>query len=323
MTDPTSLRPRRPLVTLVAAAALALAPAAPALAQTDSAASSAVTAAQSKHQPALRVGGDVTTSRSYTLQELRELSTVTAKVPVGRHGERTATGASLFALVSAAAPKLPDVKNAILQPVVTVYGDRHDAVSFALGELNPSFGNRDALLVTAWNGRAVEKTAALAVPGDRGTARSISRVSRVQVSVPVLKAVPPAQAGSVTISNGGRTSTLSAAKLAKLRTTTRTVTFLSGSGQQTRVETGPLLADVLRVAGIRASANTWVSAVGSDGVAATVTLGESSSAGSTQLLSLVEDGAKLTQPRLVPDGDVRGGRYISDVVTIVVGNICR
>jgi hypothetical protein len=32
-----------------------------------------------------------------------------------------------------------------------------------------------------------------------------------------------------------------------------------------------------------------------------------------------ENGAVLAQPRLVTDGDVKGGRYVSDVVDIYVG----
>jgi hypothetical protein len=37
------------------------------------------------------------------------------------------------------------------------------------------------------------------------------------------------------------------------------------------------------------------------------------------LVSLSEDGTSLDAPRLVTDGDVRGGRYVSGVVDLVVG----
>jgi hypothetical protein len=37
------------------------------------------------------------------------------------------------------------------------------------------------------------------------------------------------------------------------------------------------------------------------------------------ILSLVEDGVSLVQPRLVTDGDVKGGRYVSDVVDLYGG----
>ena len=36
-------------------------------------------------------------------------------------------------------------------------------------------------------------------------------------------------------------------------------------------------------------------------------------------LSLNEDGTALAQPRLVTDGDVKGGRYVSGTVDIYVG----
>jgi hypothetical protein len=38
------------------------------------------------------------------------------------------------------------------------------------------------------------------------------------------------------------------------------------------------------------------------------------------LVSLSEDGQALAQPRLVVDGDVKGGRYVSGVVDLVVGH---
>jgi hypothetical protein len=37
-------------------------------------------------------------------------------------------------------------------------------------------------------------------------------------------------------------------------------------------------------------------------------------------ISLNEDGAALAEPRLVVDGDVKGGRYLSDLVDLVVGH---
>jgi len=65
--------------------------------------------------------------------------------------------------------------------------------------------------------------------------------------------------------------------------------------------------------------NTWVAAVGSDGYVATVTPIEAFVGGRLLQISLDEDGQALAQPRLVVDGDVKGGRYVSDVVNLVVG----
>ena len=57
---------------------------------------------------------------------------------------------------------------------------------------------------------------------------------------------------------------------------------------------------------------------------ATVTVGgrqvtEQLTGGRPLQLSLNEDGVALAQPRLVTDGDVKGGRYVSGVVDIYVG----
>jgi hypothetical protein len=62
-----------------------------------------------------------------------------------------------------------------------------------------------------------------------------------------------------------------------------------------------------------------VAAVGDDNYVATVTPAEQLAGSRPLQLSLNEDGTALPQPRLVTDGDVKGGRYVSDVVDIYVG----
>jgi hypothetical protein len=76
---------------------------------------------------------------------------------------------------------------------------------------------------------------------------------------------------------------------------------------------------VLAVAGVWPGFNQWVAAVGSDNYVATVTPAEQLVGGRPLQLSRVEDGVVLGQPRLVADGDVKGGRYVSDVVDLYVG----
>ena len=63
-----------------------------------------------------------------------------------------------------------------------------------------------------------------------------------------------------------------------------------------------------------------VLAIGADGYAALVSYGEISPDFGNRglLLSTSEDGAALARPRLVVPGDVRGGRYVSDVVELHV-----
>ena len=52
---------------------------------------------------------------------------------------------------------------------------------------------------------------------------------------------------------------------------------------------------------------------------ATVTPGEQFPGGRPLQLSLNEDGVTLAQPRLVADGDLKGGRYVSGIVDLYVG----
>jgi hypothetical protein len=52
----------------------------------------------------------------------------------------------------------------------------------------------------------------------------------------------------------------------------------------------------------------------------TVTPAEQFVGGRPLQLSLVEDGVALAQPRLVADGDIKGGRYVSDIVDIYAGS---
>lgn len=116
-----------------------------------------------------------------------------------------------------------------------------------------------------------------------------------------------------------RLTVVSAATLAKLPQRTLTVTFLAGTASQTDTEAGPTLAAVLAVAHVLPGLNTWVAAVGDDGYVATVTPAEALVGGRPLLISLNENGTALAEPRLVADGDVKGGRYVSGVYDLVVG----
>jgi hypothetical protein len=117
----------------------------------------------------------------------------------------------------------------------------------------------------------------------------------------------------------GPVVTLSAGLLARLPAETLQVSFGGPTGIQTHTETGPPLFEVLAAAGIVPTLNTWVAAVGDDNYVATVTPAEQFVGGRPLQLSLNEDGGTLPQPRLVTDGDVKGGRYVSGVVDLYVG----
>jgi DMSO/TMAO reductase YedYZ molybdopterin-dependent catalytic subunit len=120
---------------------------------------------------------------------------------------------------------------------------------------------------------------------------------------------------------------LTAADLAALPQVSVTVSFLSGSGSQSHTFTGPLLLDVIDLAGpgfdpaIKNDKLAHVvTATGSDGYRATVAWGELDPdfENNQILLAITQDGTPLGDagPRLVVPGDSHGGRYVSDVVNL-------
>lgn len=239
------------------------------------------------------IDGAVAIPASYTASQLEALG--------------GADGAGLTKLVGAAAPVLPPGKNTALRVTLTVTGSAHHSATFALAELDPAFGNHPAVLTTR---HGID----LVVPGDRDRSRSVDDVRRVRVAV---SAAAPAER-AVRITTGHRSVTLPPALLAHLPSRTVTTSFGSGTGQQTHTETGPSLALVLRIAGVVPRADTAVVAVGEDGYGAAVTLAEERTGGRPLLLSTKEDGVALALPRLVPLGDVKGGRYVSGVTALDV-----
>jgi hypothetical protein len=277
-------------------------------------------AAAASNTPALRVEGAVATPTTYSMSDLSALATTTVQVVERdgrRHESHTERAVSVESLVQLARPVLPQAKNALLRVTVTARARDAAPVTFALGELDPNFGNHPALLSVQEDG-AAPRSPKLVVPGDSTDVRFTDRVDRLVVAVAnPAPTTPPA--GAVDVRHDGRDRVLGPERLSDLPARTVTVSFLAGGGPQQHVEIGPNLAAVLAAAHIRTHGDTWVAAVGSDGYVAVVTPAEAAVGGRTLLLSTREDGANLAQPRLVTGGDVKGGRYVSLVVDLVVG----
>lgn len=273
------------------------------------------------------VSGTVATPASYSRSQLASLPqttfSVTARTWWGGVRTEVDQGVSLETLVNTSSPRLPNVKNALLRVIVTVRGLFGIQRTFALGELDASFGNHPAYLVLTEDGAAIFRPE-LVVPGDVNGVRGVPDVSQIGVAVESPAAVPPPAVGMLSVQDGAATTALTAAQLASLPQQTLTVSFGGPSGVQTHTETGPTLDDVLRAAHIWPELNTWVAGVGSDGYVATVTPAEAWVGGRPLLISLVEDGHTFISqgegPRLVADGDVKGGRYDSGLDNLVVGD---
>jgi hypothetical protein len=275
--------------------------------------------------PTVSVGGEVVTPAQYTMAQLAALPQTTVTTTIG-HRQLMDTGVLLETLVTDAEPAYPtsllNTKNELLRVTASVQGVGGDAVTFALGELDPNFGNHPALLALTQNGRPIPLGPELVVPGDRLPLRFVPRVTHVTVGIATATATntaPPA-GSPVEVIDGNRRVSLSAALLSRLPSESLSVTFEGPTGGQTHTEIGPPLLEVLALAGVFPTLNTWVAATGDDNYVATATPAEDLVAGRPLQLSLNEDGVVLPQPRLVTDGDVKGGRYVSGVVDIYVGS---
>jgi hypothetical protein len=291
--------------------------------------SAAGVASAAPYQPTVAVGGAVASPATYTRSELAALPQTTFDVTVPtRRGPRTVAdeGVSLETVVNDSAPEeSPTAKNSLLTVIVAVRGRFGAQRTFALGELDPSFGNHPAYLVLEQAGVPLPEPE-LVVPGDSNGARTVPDVSQIGVAIENPAVTVPPEVGALEVQDGSYTTVLSPAELASLPERTLSVTFIAGSGSETKTETGPTLDEVLRAAHIRPDLNTWVAGVGSDDYVATVTPAEAWVGGRPLLVSLAEDGQSFLSmsppegPRLVADGDVKGGRDDSGMDDLVVGD---
>jgi hypothetical protein len=270
------------------------------------------------------VDGSVSKPTTYSTAQLAALPQSPATIMLGNH-QVTVMGVLLETLVTDASPAFPpslsNTKNELLRVTATVRGAERQEVTFAVGELDPNFGNHPALLALTQDGRPIDDGPQLVVPGDRGPLRFVRDVSEITVGIATAPATntAPSPGSPVVFVNGNRSVTLSSAFLNRLPKETLDVSFIGPGGTQSHTEVGPPLLEVGLFAGILPTFNTWIAAVGSDNYVATVTPAEQLVGGRQLQLSLVEDGVTLAQPRLVTDGDVKGGRYVSDVVNIYAG----
>ncbi|RZT85337.1 hypothetical protein EV383_2202 [Pseudonocardia sediminis] len=124
---------------------------------------------------------------------------------------------------------------------------------------------------------------------------------------------------------------LTTASLARLPQRTVTVGYRTGKGPEKRTETGVLLADAVpatafaEAPGKNPALSFAVLGVGADGYTALVAYGEYSPDFGDRgtMIATSEDGKPLERPRLVVPGDVKGGRYVSDLVELKVVRVAR
>jgi hypothetical protein len=136
---------------------------------------------------AVAVAGDVGQGRSWTLAQIKtELAKDSKTLKYTVKGENhAALVVPLLALVNAAAPKLdPRIKNHSLQFVVAVEGKDGYMATFALAELMPADGNKEAWVALDMDDKPLsdrDGPASLIVPTDAKPERWVHGIKTIRV----------------------------------------------------------------------------------------------------------------------------------------------
>ena len=285
---------------------------------------------------AVVVSGAVDHPTTYTAATLNALPQVTQTDTFASGATpqtHTYTGPTIWNAINAAGIQTtPGVKNDILDRYVLATGSDGYRVVYSLGELDPAFGNRADLVATQET--VSGKTAPLAgdglarttAPGDVKGGRYVANLASLTVR---------ASGSTVTGTGGGHSDqfnvsgavvngkTFDLAALQALPAITESVggtTYVGVSlwdllNTATGLVTDPAVKnDVL---------DKFVVATGSDGYKALISMGEIDPAFGNQpdLVAYEADGALLDAngfARLVVPGDVKAGRYVSNLINLQV-----
>jgi hypothetical protein len=300
----------------------------------------ATSAAQAAPTNSFTLTGQVAAPQTYGTAALASLPQTTRTLTYlsgGTPRTDTFTGPTLWNVLQSAGGITVDAttSNGVLRNFVVVTGSDGYKAVISAGEIAPNFGNRGSqVAIAASSGTLPDPNgfARITAPGDVRGGRYVSNVANIDVGVAPLQ---QGTGGGPSLSlqvQGDVLATLAfdRAALQALTPYTETVSYLSGMNTVTNTFTGALLWDVLQAAGIvtdPAISNDilrkGVIATGSDGYQAMFALGEiSPNFGNVPILVAYDDAnGPLTGngfARLVVPGDVRGGRYVSNLVSLTV-----
>lgn len=274
------------------------------------------------------------------LQALPYQSAAVSYLSGSQRVSATFTGPSFWTVLGQAGLKpIAGAKNSTLRDVIVATGSDGYKVAFSGGELDPRFGGSHTpdLIAYQVNGQGLgaDGFARTIVPGDQRGGRYVGNLSNLDV----------VQAPSNPSAGGGRSSnftltglvqrpaTFDAASLAALPSKTEAVSYTSAGQPVSASFTGVSLWDLLTGAGLVTDASIkndelrqYVLATGSDGYEATFSLGEldprfGGSVSMPDLVAFAENGVDLGADgfaRLVVPGDVAGGRFVSNLVSLQV-----
>ena len=282
------------------------------------------------------IGGAVNAPQVLDAAALQALPSLTQTVSYqsGRGPQtHTYTGPSLWSVLQAASPAFDAaVKNDSLAHYVVATATDGYKVVYSLGELDPGFGNRQALLahseVIAGLTRPLSSDgiARTTMPGDVKGGRYVSAVASLDIA---------RAAGSDFVASGGRTTAFAVGgdvlnagtfDLAALQALTPT-SATAGGVRYTGVSFWDLLTGATGLATDPAVKNDllgmYAVATGSDGYRVAFSLGELSPDFGNQpvLIAYEADGVLLDDAgfaRIIVPNDAKRGRYVSSLARIEV-----
>lgn len=289
------------------------------------------------------VTGDVAAPAVFTLTGLGDLPALTEAVTyqtMGGPQSGVFTGPSLWYLLNnAVGLRPPPVKNGVLRQFVVARGSDGYSALFSMGELSPDFGGSNPQVLAAYqeNGAPLGSTgfARMVAAKDNYGGRYVSNLANLEVGT--APALPSEGGGPTTqFSLAGAVKTpgvYTLSSLEDLPATTETVTYIAGGTPVTATFTGVSIWTLLNEAGIVTNPaikndilNFYLLASGSDGYEAILSLGEldpmfGGNPEAPDLIAYQVDGGPLGPDgfaRVVVPGDSRGGRYVSNLVSLEV-----
>ena len=249
------------------------------------------------------------------------------------------TGPTLWSVLGQAGlTAVPGARNSTLRDVVVATGSDGYKAAFSGGELDPRFGGSRAPVLAAYaqDGQPLgaDGFARAVVPGDAAGGRYVSNLAAFDVvQAPSNPSRGGGASGGLTLSGlVARPGTYDAAALAALPATTERVTYTAAGQPVSAGFTGVSLWTLLTAAGLvtdpaikNDELRFYVLATGSDGYEAAFSLGELDprfgGGGAADLVAYAQDGQPLGTDgfaRLVVPGDLAGGRYVSNLVSLQV-----
>jgi DMSO/TMAO reductase YedYZ molybdopterin-dependent catalytic subunit len=285
--------------------------------------------------PAVQLGGAVDRPAALTEADLAARTAVTQTVNFSSGSgpqTHTYTGTSLWSLLNDAGLQADGArKNDLLSRHVLATGADGYKVVFALGELNPEYGNKPALVAYAETTAGVSAPLGAAdgpfrvtAPGDVKGGRYVSNLTRLDVVAAPATAAGIGGGVSSTFAVSGKVTAPRSFDLSALAGLTPAIDLTIGANTYRGVSLWTLLNKVgLPATPKNVTLGMYAVATGSDGYRATVSLGEIDPGFGNKgaMVAYQMNGVDLTTAgfaRLVVPGEVKQSRSVSNLIAIEV-----